>query len=63
VLVVPKSDRLGQQYHFLRRYLIVELDNRSRNNELCSLLFLRSYRYRNLDNEEQMAASVVKVDK
>jgi hypothetical protein len=63
VLVVLKSDHLGQQYHFLRRYLIVELDNRSHNNELCSLLFLRSYRYRNLDNEEQMAASVVKVDK
>jgi hypothetical protein len=63
VLVALKFDRLGQQYHFLRRYLIVELDNHNHNNELCSLLFLRNYHYHSLGNEEQIAASVVKVDK
>jgi hypothetical protein len=57
------TDRLGQQYQFLRHYLTAELGNHNRNNELCSQLYLHSYHYRNLGSVVLELVIVAKVDR
>ena len=56
-------DHLDQQYRYLLHYLIVVWGSRNHNNALCFQLCPHSFHYRTLGSVEQMAVTVVKVDK